>query len=784
MFDSYNGREASSGLFTPFIDDSDLTVLIAEEGGARGTSNGQANSQQNHAPQQHVDSERLEQEAVGAAYAAVTCGNDQPSETLTGSTGEWRSVADVLCSSPKPDEEEEPSMIAPSRSFDPRDAPITGDLLNMIPKGTGHDWDAPRAHQNLSDASKSTSRDWAVQGQQPLNALGPMPAGQLEDLLSILAAQVAPPGQQLSDHVRQPAANALEQLSTLQYTPRHAAVTGSSRRDAVEEDESAGSERTDEEMSEDASYDEIADSDEDEDEEDERACGNTKRRRRPKSSSGAISTKRRKSQPDNWLGDVSAEAKAELTRQRNREHARSTRQRKKQYVEQLKKQVADLLAKQQLLNSLESAFGAELSPKRVERNEGRKLLVAVFLNSRLTRVVDRDKWRQLVDDHFKATLPRTPFRCEPHVSPTEQRHVPPGARRLKGVDALVRDTLSVAEMLSMIRRRAKLLARRAKPTYNTKISSLEEQQHDEDGARAAQAAAAAAIFETELLRRENAAAAIELRCTADAADMVIVGDRLMAHWKITSCGLVDAGLESEVKVDGFAKATFYKNKLREVELTFDALSVTSQLLELNLIDLSLVRADSIVNGDLPATAAVSQEGNSMDPSQDDRSSPRVIEQATVTRRGTSQIAVRNPSVRHPGLLSPVAFQPIATLARLTQPVARLFPTPTFAQPPNWPTQQAQNSAAVFTHLAQQEAARRMQLMQQPVLSERGHAQPVTDHGPIFSAQPQAVTQQVLRLSVQPGGTSAPDSGQSVATLLAAPLPAEPSVQSLDTGATV
>lgn len=775
MFDSYDGRETSSGLFTPFIDDSDLTVLIADEGGARGTSNVQANLQQDHTHQHHMDSDRLEHEAVGPAYAAVTCRNDQPSETPTSSTGEWRSVAEVLCSSPRPDDEEEQSMIGPSRSFDSREASITGDLLTMMPKGTSHDWDAPKTHQNPSDVSK-TCRDWTTQGPQHLNALGPMPAGQLEDLLSILAAQVAPPGQQVSDHARHPAANALEQThSVQQHTPRRTAVTGSNRRESVEEDESAGSDRTDEEISEDASYDEIGDSDEDEDEEDARACGNNKRRRRRKSSSGAISTKRRRTQPASWLGDASAEAKAELTRQRNREHARSTRQRKKQYVEQLKKQVADLLAKQQLLNSLESASGTELSPQRVERNEGRKLLVAVFLNSRLASVIDRDKWRELVDDHFKATLPRTPFRCEPHVSPTEQRHVPPGARRLKGVDALVRDTLSVAEMVNMIRRRAKLLARRAKPTCRTKNSSLEEKKHDEDAASAAQAAAAAAS-ENVLLRRESAAAAIELRCTADAADMVIVGDRLMAHWKIASCGLVDAGLENEVKVDGFARVTFYKNKLREVELTFDALSVTTQLLELDLIDLSLVRADSIVNGDLPTSGVASPERISAGPLQDDSSSPRPIEQALITKiaRGSSHIAVQNPSLPHPGLLPPVAFQPLANLARLTQPIARLFPSPTFAQPPNWPPQHSQNSVAVFAHLAQQQAARHMQLMHQPLLPEPRQSQPVTNQIPIFPAQPQAVTQQVLPLPAQPELTPPPDLDQSVGNSGSASLPTEPS----------
>ena len=56
-------------------------------------------------------------------------------------------------------------------------------------------------------------------------------------------------------------------------------------------------------------------------------------------------------------------------------------------------------------------------------------------------------------------------------------------------------------------------------------------------------------------------------------------------------------------MDGLAKAVFHKSKLREVDLVFDAQTVTRQLQERNLIDLSVVFADDLVNARLEASLA-------------------------------------------------------------------------------------------------------------------------------------------------------------------------------------
>ncbi|KAH8056441.1 hypothetical protein JL721_10041 [Aureococcus anophagefferens] len=163
-------------------------------------------------------------------------------------------------------------------------------------------------------------------------------------------------------------------------------------------------------------------------------------------------------------GKPTAEAKAEMTKQRNRESTRS-------------------------------------------RSGVKTAVFQAFLLCRVNGTVDRDRWRDIVDDHIRVTLPQTPYRAtNTHAAPE---------------------------------------------------------------------------------------------------DVVIVGDRLMCHWKATTRGLADMGFDAEVSLDGLGRATFHKNKLRDVELSFDALSFTRQLQAFGLLDLGLIRAEDVA-GDLPPAAQSSR----------------------------------------------------------------------------------------------------------------------------------------------------------------------------------
>ena len=56
-----------------------------------------------------------------------------------------------------------------------------------------------------------------------------------------------------------------------------------------------------------------------------------------------------------------------------------------------------------------------------------------------------------------------------------------------------------------------------------------------------------------------------------------------------------------------ARATFHKNKIRDIELSFDSLSWTRQLQALGMLDLGLIRAEDDVAGELPLSAQASSK---------------------------------------------------------------------------------------------------------------------------------------------------------------------------------
>ena len=239
---------------------------------------------------------------------------------------------------------------------------------------------------------------------------------------------------------------------------------------------------------------------------------------------------------------ISPEQKAELTRQRNREHARSTRRRKKMYVECLKKQVAELLAKQQ---QLQHGVFEPLSGRQAEEITLRKAVVQTFLEYRTTDVRDHAKWCDIVDDDFELLLPNEPYRaCAVGELVGNTRH-------LRGVDVLAADTMSMSSLVNMIRVRARQL----KPQCPARKK-------------------------------------INLMYGVDSSDILVSGDKLMCHWRLCSSGLKEGGFASEVMIDGMLKATFSKGKLTEMELTFDACAFLRQLQESSLLDLTLLLADA------------------------------------------------------------------------------------------------------------------------------------------------------------------------------------------------
>ena len=105
--------------------------------------------------------------------------------------------------------------------------------------------------------------------------------------------------------------------------------------------------------------------------------------------------------------DMTASERAKLNKERNREHAKSTRLRKKAYLQKLK----------ELVEGLHAERTEEVRQRRVaiqhlaEMQNVRRAVIRSFLRYHSNYERDRRKWETLLEDNFWLKQPVTPYRC-------------------------------------------------------------------------------------------------------------------------------------------------------------------------------------------------------------------------------------------------------------------------------------------------------------------------------------------------------------------------------------
>eukprot|EP00578_Thalassiosira_sp_NH16_P029671 CAMPEP_0181076734 /NCGR_PEP_ID=MMETSP1071-20121207/576_1 /TAXON_ID=35127 /ORGANISM="Thalassiosira sp., Strain NH16" /LENGTH=813 /DNA_ID=CAMNT_0023157933 /DNA_START=722 /DNA_END=3163 /DNA_ORIENTATION=- len=103
---------------------------------------------------------------------------------------------------------------------------------------------------------------------------------------------------------------------------------------------------------------------------------------------------------------LTQEERAKQNRDRNREHARNTRLRKKAYVEELKRTLTELVAQRDAAD-LEKRHEAQ---RNREQREVRFRVMEEFLKLRGRNEPNAARWVAILEDGFAFTLPRTAFR--------------------------------------------------------------------------------------------------------------------------------------------------------------------------------------------------------------------------------------------------------------------------------------------------------------------------------------------------------------------------------------
>jgi len=132
--------------------------------------------------------------------------------------------------------------------------------------------------------------------------------------------------------------------------------------------------------------------------------------------------------------------KAKITRERNREHARSSRMRKKEYVTQLTALVQELhtqLAEEGRKRRLATQQLAEMQSTRCS-------VVHAFLRFLTDYESDEEKWSSMLEDDFCLRQPLTPFRFFP------QSEVEGFQRVSRGIKSMINEAASLSVMVDNI----------------------------------------------------------------------------------------------------------------------------------------------------------------------------------------------------------------------------------------------------------------------------------------------------------------------------------------------
>ncbi|CAJ1919445.1 unnamed protein product [Cylindrotheca closterium] len=135
--------------------------------------------------------------------------------------------------------------------------------------------------------------------------------------------------------------------------------------------------------------------------------------------------------------DFSPAERARRNRDRNREHAKSTRLRKKAYIQELK----------ELVEGMQAERTEEVRQRRVaiqrlaDMQNVRRQVIHNFLRFLCNSERDKRKWSTILEDDFWLKQPVTPYRC------FRRSEIEKESRISRGLDAIVADAASVAVMI-------------------------------------------------------------------------------------------------------------------------------------------------------------------------------------------------------------------------------------------------------------------------------------------------------------------------------------------------
>eukprot|EP00561_Arcocellulus_cornucervis_P012188 CAMPEP_0185799938 /NCGR_PEP_ID=MMETSP1322-20130828/602_1 /TAXON_ID=265543 /ORGANISM="Minutocellus polymorphus, Strain RCC2270" /LENGTH=790 /DNA_ID=CAMNT_0028495545 /DNA_START=404 /DNA_END=2776 /DNA_ORIENTATION=- len=284
--------------------------------------------------------------------------------------------------------------------------------------------------------------------------------------------------------------------------------------------------------------------------------------------------------------NLTPDERARQNRDRNREHARNTRLRKKAYVEELKKTLTELVAQRDAAE-LERRHEAQ---RDLEVREVRFRVMEEFLKLRsqgdnpnlLTR------WSAIMEEGFTLTIPRTDYRPIVNVlrrsvsiDTTPPSVLSPDSQVLKGPNEVMTDAANLASFVN---------------TFGSNASS---------------------------------AGPVRFAYHCERNNFMMDGVNAILHWTASTAGAMAKGAPAELVVKGMMKANFSpaSNKLNSAELLFDTGCISSQARNLittpTVVTTSQILSSALSVTDKTTSADVDMAVNDADALLDSLQMPHV-----------------------------------------------------------------------------------------------------------------------------------------------------------------
>jgi len=224
---------------------------------------------------------------------------------------------------------------------------------------------------------------------------------------------------------------------------------------------------------------------------------------------------------------VSVEEKEMYSKDRNREHARNTRLRKKIYIDKLKLLVQDLTSRKEREENEQKILDSRLAQQKAIMQK----VLGALIQLRIKFERNRQEWAKILDDNFMFTTPITPYQS------FNRAEIMTNSRVMFGIDSIIKDTASFGVMVSSI---------------GLGSPKWKEMQLKGDS--------------------------VKVVWTMEDEDVLVRGDMLMGKYELKTENAVSNGAYCECSQEGMIQCKFTpENKLAAVDMVFDVMSFMQQL---------------------------------------------------------------------------------------------------------------------------------------------------------------------------------------------------------------